>query len=163
MWLSLTSDQPWEPYDEVLNESEKEAREKRELSCSAITTIEKNSITITMLNDHILKLVKSSNQQSIITPSDLCRKWVIVANTAMRTRYRITHQQLKYKQLSNPHGQFYSDTMFYQHVGIPSMIVTDGAKALTLGNWKSVIHKHHIPTCKTEPYSPWQRWAESAI
>ncbi len=67
MWLSLTSDQPWEPYDEVLNESEKEAREKRELSCSAITTIEKNSITITMLNDHILKLVKSSNQQSIIT------------------------------------------------------------------------------------------------
>jgi hypothetical protein len=50
-----------------------------------------------------------------------------------------------------------------QHISIPSAIVTDGAKALTLGEWKTIARKYHVKSRETEPYSPWQNRAKSGI
>jgi hypothetical protein len=46
---------------------------------------------------------------------------------------------------------------------IPSSFHSDGAEALTLGNWKDIAWKYHRPTTETELYSPWQNRAESGI
>ena len=50
-----------------------------------------------------------------------------------------------------------------QHVGFLSALLTNGAKALILGEWKQVTKKYHIKTSETEPYSPWQNRVEAAI
>jgi hypothetical protein len=52
---------------------------------------------------------------------------------------------------------------FTQQVGLPNHLHTDGSKAQTIGEWKSIIIKYHIKTSETEPYSPWQNRAESGI
>ena len=50
-----------------------------------------------------------------------------------------------------------------QQVGLPNHLHTDGSKAQMMGEWKSIIKKYHIKTSETEPYSPWQSWAEYGI
>jgi len=50
---------------------------------------------------------------------------------------------------------------FIQQVGLPNHLHTDGSKAQTMGEWKNIVKKYHIKTSETEPYSPWQNWAES--
>jgi hypothetical protein len=52
---------------------------------------------------------------------------------------------------------------FVQHVGIPSGIVTDDAKELTLGRWKKLRERYSIKCTETEPLSPWQNRAEGGI
>ena len=49
---------------------------------------------------------------------------------------------------------------FLHEVGIPHEIHTDGAKALTEGEWEKICRKHKIHMTTTEPYSPWQNPAE---
>ena len=49
---------------------------------------------------------------------------------------------------------------FLHEVGIPSEIITDGAKELHLGKWASLCQRHSIRQKLTEPFSPWQNPAE---
>ncbi len=50
-----------------------------------------------------------------------------------------------------------------QDVGIPKDLHTDGAKELTMGNWKQVCQESGIKTSITEKNSPWQNRAEVEI
>jgi len=54
---------------------------------------------------------------------------------------------------------------FIQDVGIPEVIVSDGAKEQTGANTKfmEVVRTYGIKTRQTEPYSPWQNRAENTI
>ena len=52
---------------------------------------------------------------------------------------------------------------FVQDVGIPKHIHTDDAKELIEGKWKALVNEYGIKQTMTEPYSPWQNRAESAI
>jgi hypothetical protein len=53
---------------------------------------------------------------------------------------------------------------FFQDVGIPTHIHTDGAKALTEGNWKKVREDQGgVKQTLAEPFSPWQNRAEAGI
>jgi len=52
---------------------------------------------------------------------------------------------------------------FIRDIGIPSKIVSDYAKETMEAKFKLVADDHQIPRCVTEPYSPWQNRAESAI
>lgn len=49
---------------------------------------------------------------------------------------------------------------FFHDVGIPSEILTDGAKELTLGEWSKKCRKHRVHQRTTEPHTPWQNIAE---
>ena len=51
-------------------------------------------------------------------------------------------------------------SMFFNDVGIPSEILTDGAKELTRGKWKEKCQRYEVVQRTTEPYSPWQNHAE---
>jgi hypothetical protein len=48
-------------------------------------------------------------------------------------------------------------------VGIPYHIHTDGAKELTMGNWKQLCQEAGIKTSQTERDSPWQNCTEVEI
>ena len=53
---------------------------------------------------------------------------------------------------------------FFEDVGVPTMLHTDNAKALTQGNWKKVRdHQGGIKQTTSEPYSQWQNRAEGSI
>jgi len=52
---------------------------------------------------------------------------------------------------------------FIQHLGISSLLHTDGAKIQTQGEWKRIVKQYHIKTSETEPNSPWKNRAESGI
>jgi len=243
-WVTLTSDEIWEPYSDTFQEQEKLAQQRHFKSTRAdflepylnLPTHQDDfdlllgSISSTFLpmnpKQSLIKLnnvgsLNSSNQKTIFNPKVLSDKSGIGDDTALQTlkittqkfirsainpierRYRTAHQQLRYRQLSGPHGRFYSDTLFstlksinghscgqifiynmgfyhfvhmakesdawdallklVQQVGIPSAIVTDGAKVLTLGEWKKITREYHVKTYETEPYSPWQNRAEGAI
>jgi hypothetical protein len=46
---------------------------------------------------------------------------------------------------------------FFQDLGIPNRLHTDGAKELTLGKWKDIREKvGGVSNMTTEPGSPWQ-------
>ena len=81
----------------------------------------------------------------------------------------------KYFQLFANKGNFTSGTAikkksdapsaldrFLHDVGIPSQLLTDGAKELHLGQWGQTCQRFTIPQKLTEPYSPWQNHAELA-
>ena len=53
-------------------------------------------------------------------------------------------------------------TTFIHEVGIPQELHSDGAKAITQGEYGKRIKKYEIRTTQTEPYSPWQNDAERA-
>ena len=53
-------------------------------------------------------------------------------------------------------------TTFIHEVGIPQELHSDGAKALTQGEYSRKTKKYEIRTTQTEPYSPWQNEAERA-
>jgi hypothetical protein len=52
---------------------------------------------------------------------------------------------------------------FVKEVGIMDSLITDGAPELLNGKWKTAVKEFHIHTSVTEPYSPWQNRAESAV
>jgi hypothetical protein len=52
---------------------------------------------------------------------------------------------------------------FIHEVGILSSIHSDDAKELMMGEFKELCKEFHIPCMYTEPYNPWQNWAENAI
>jgi hypothetical protein len=53
---------------------------------------------------------------------------------------------------------------FFQDVGVPSRLHTDGAKEMTLGKWRSICEKvGGVSQTTTEPGSPWQNCAEGEI
>ena len=59
-------------------------------------------------------------------------------------------------------GQALSE--FFQTIGIPSKLHTDGAKEQSLGTWKKVREEAgNISQTIVEPHSPWQNRAESEI
>ena len=49
---------------------------------------------------------------------------------------------------------------FLHEVGIPTELMTDGAKELIHGDWSKLCRKHRITQKNTEPHSPWQNNAE---
>ena len=49
---------------------------------------------------------------------------------------------------------------FIDEVGVPTEILTDGAKELTMGSWGKICKRNRIAQPTTEPYSPWQNPAE---
>ena len=49
---------------------------------------------------------------------------------------------------------------FIHEIGVPTELLTDGAKELTLGQWNKTCLKHRIHPVCTEPHSPWQNHAE---
>ena len=51
---------------------------------------------------------------------------------------------------------------FLHEVGIPSELMTDGAKELTVADWGKTCVRHKIKQNTTEPHSPWQNPAELA-
>ena len=52
---------------------------------------------------------------------------------------------------------------FIQNVGIPSALLIDEAKGLTLGKWRRIRLEYAIKQTQIEPHSPWQNRAEGAI
>jgi hypothetical protein len=62
------------------------------------------------------------------------------------------------KQKGHAH---YALDRFIHEVGIPTEILTDGAKELILSEWGRICRKHSIQQVTTEPHSPWQNPAES--
>jgi hypothetical protein len=53
---------------------------------------------------------------------------------------------------------------FFQDVGVPSRLHTDGAKEMNLGRWKSIRKKvGGVSKTTTKPGSPWQNRAEGKI
>lgn len=48
-------------------------------------------------------------------------------------------------------------------IGIPSEIHSDGAKEIALGQYRKLMTKYSIFHSMTEPYSPWQNYAEDCI
>ena len=49
---------------------------------------------------------------------------------------------------------------FLHEVGIPSEMMTDGVRELTLSEWGKMCVRHKIKQSRTEPHSPWQNPAE---
>ena len=49
---------------------------------------------------------------------------------------------------------------FLHEVGVPSEMLTDGAKELHLAQWGEKCKKYSIPQLQTEPHSPWQNPSE---
>lgn len=58
-----------------------------------------------------------------------------------------------------------ADTLstFIHDIGLPHTIHSDDAKELVKGKFKSLCKEYSIPTTSTEPYSPWQNWADGGI
>jgi Reverse transcriptase (RNA-dependent DNA polymerase) len=54
------------------------------------------------------------------------------------------------------------DDMFHQY-GVPTKLISDGARELTLGEFAKTAQKAGCPMDITNPYSPWQNSAESEI
>jgi hypothetical protein len=52
---------------------------------------------------------------------------------------------------------------FIHNIRIPSSIHSNDAKELMHGKFKETCQDYHIPTTYSEPYSPWQNWAENGI
>lgn len=49
---------------------------------------------------------------------------------------------------------------FIHEVGIPSEMMTDGAKELTVSDWGKTCQRYKIRQVQTEPHTPWQNYAE---
>ena len=64
-----------------------------------------------------------------------------------------------YPMKSKAHAHHALDR-FLHEVGIPTELLTDGAKELTLGQWGKTCLRHRIYQVTTEPHSPWQNHAE---
>ena len=54
-------------------------------------------------------------------------------------------------------------TDLFHHVGVPDTMVSDGAKAETKGEFKNKLRAAGCHSRVTEPFSPWQNFAELAI
>ena len=52
---------------------------------------------------------------------------------------------------------------FIQDVGVPQILISDGAKEETLGRAHETCRKYRIKQQITVPYSPWQNAAEASI
>ena len=52
---------------------------------------------------------------------------------------------------------------FVDDVGIPSQLHSDDAKELCKGEMKKKMNKFNIFHTMTEPYSPWENYAEDCI
>jgi len=55
---------------------------------------------------------------------------------------------------------YHSLDRFIHEVGVPTELLTDGAKELTQSEWSKICQRHHIYQVCTEPRSPWQNHAE---
>jgi hypothetical protein len=54
-------------------------------------------------------------------------------------------------------------SLLFQHDGVPPKMIMDGSKEQTLGRFKKKCQDADCRIKQTEPYSPWQNAAESAI
>lgn len=52
---------------------------------------------------------------------------------------------------------------FCKEVGVPRLLVTDGAREELYGEWERIVKYYLIPTRVTEPYSGWQNRCETEI
>ena len=66
---------------------------------------------------------------------------------------------VSYPMKSKAHA-FHALDRFLHDVGIPSELLTDGAKELIFTEWGATCKRHKIHQNVTEPYSPWQNPAE---
>ncbi len=49
---------------------------------------------------------------------------------------------------------------FIHEVGVPSEMMTDGARELTVSEWGKTCQRYKIRQAQTEPHTPWQNYAE---
>ena len=55
-------------------------------------------------------------------------------------------------------------TEFFEDIGVPTVMHTDGAKEFTQGHWQEILSQHGgIKQTFAEPCSPWQNQAEAGI
>jgi type II secretory pathway component HofQ len=54
-------------------------------------------------------------------------------------------------------------SMLHQQVGVPNVMIMDGSKEQTLGQFRHKCRQAGSHVKQTEPYSPWQNAAEGAI
>ena len=54
-------------------------------------------------------------------------------------------------------------SLLFQRDGVPPKMIMDGSKEQTLGQFKKKCQDADCRIKQTEPYSPWQNAAESAI
>ena len=54
------------------------------------------------------------------------------------------------------------DLLFHRD-GVPTKMIMDGSKEQTLGRFRKKCQQASVHVKQTEPYSPWQNLAESAI
>ena len=52
---------------------------------------------------------------------------------------------------------------FIHEIGVPSEIHSDGAKEIAQGQFRKLMNRHSIFHTSTEPYSPWENYAEDCI
>jgi len=138
-WLNMTSEEEWKPYSEEFEEKENEVKSMINsiTTISSPPTLDEqifSQISAAYSMPHILKSntmsVKSTTKQNAVDATTLSKRWFISSTQAeqvlstkaqkfirssvnlLERRYRTNIQQLKYKYLPEPHGGFYSDTMF---------------------------------------------------
>ncbi len=66
---------------------------------------------------------------------------------------------VSYPMKSKEHAHHALDR-FLHEVGVPSEMLTDGAKELVVAEWGKTCQRHKIYQVTTEPHSPWQNPAE---
>ena len=54
-------------------------------------------------------------------------------------------------------------SLMFQRDGVPQAIVMDGSREQTMGEFRKKAREANCRVKQTEPYSPWQNAAESAI
>ena len=67
-----------------------------------------------------------------------------------------------YPLVSKGDAHLAMDDLFHQY-GVPETLVSDDAKELTLGAFAKKARQAGCHLSLTDPYSPWQNWAESKI
>ena len=140
LWLELTSQVDWDPYDSAFKDQEDQAKNQDDYLdrnvCQVLSSVSRALSEECVYQDVIAQdgrqvaAVTSSGQKSSINKEDLARRWGIGLDSAALTlkvttqkgvrcaihplerRYRTKQSQLRYNQLGTQHGRFATDTMF---------------------------------------------------
>ena len=135
-WIELTSDMDWDPYGEADN-----MINIRQVEESQYTPLDVNLLSYnisSVLQRRVRSIVQGASTRSYpdLTKEKLASLWKIGLDTAEKTleattnkctrevngpihsRFRRRLRQFKYKQLSAPHGEFSSDTMFSKVISL---------------------------------------------
>jgi hypothetical protein len=54
-------------------------------------------------------------------------------------------------------------SFIFQRDGVPPLLIMDGSKEQTMGQFRMKVREAYCRIKQTEPYSPWQNAVESAI